>query len=71
VFVDAGVPDPSGSTPLAPPAFLDGLRELAVDGVLLPWAGWWDEDEMRELVPDDRLRAALTREMPARRGDGA
>lgn len=65
VFVDSGIPASTGETPLAPPAFLEHLRTLAVGGVLPPWSSWWGEDAMRDLVPDDALRAALTREMPS------
>jgi pimeloyl-ACP methyl ester carboxylesterase len=65
VFVDSGVPASTGDTPLAPPTFLDRLRALAVDGTLPPWSTWWGEDAMRELVPDDELRAELSREMPS------
>jgi hypothetical protein len=43
---------------------MDQLRALASDGVLPPWSSWFGEDAMRELVPDDRLRATLTEEMP-------
>jgi pimeloyl-ACP methyl ester carboxylesterase len=40
------------------------LRPLATDGVLPPWSKWFGEETMRELVPDDRSRAALEAEMP-------
>jgi len=65
IFVDSGVPARTGETPQAPPALLDHLRTLAVGGAMPPWSTWWDEDAMRELVPDEGLRAALTREMPS------
>jgi pimeloyl-ACP methyl ester carboxylesterase len=65
IFVDSGVPASTGETPAAPPAFLDDLRRLAVDRTLPPWSTWWGEDVMRELVPDEGLRAALVREMPS------
>jgi pimeloyl-ACP methyl ester carboxylesterase len=64
VFVDSALPPGSGSVGLAPPGFLDQLRALAVDGALPPWSSWFGEDAMRELVPDDRLRASLEDEMP-------
>jgi pimeloyl-ACP methyl ester carboxylesterase len=65
IFVDSRVPARTGETPLARPSFLDHLRTLAVDGLLPPWSTWWSEDSMRELVPDEALRSALTREMPS------
>jgi hypothetical protein len=40
------------------------LRGLATDGVLPPWSSWFGAEAMHELVPDDRLRAALEDEMP-------
>jgi hypothetical protein len=43
---------------------MEQLRALATDGVLPPWSSWFGEDAMRELVADERLRAALEREMP-------
>ena len=64
VFVDSFLPPASGSLRLAPPAFMDQLRALATDGVLPPWSSWFGEGEMRELLPDDRLRTALEDEMP-------
>jgi pimeloyl-ACP methyl ester carboxylesterase len=65
IFVDSRVPASRGETPAAPQPFLDHLRTLAVDGTLPPWSTWWGEDAMRDLVPDERLRAALVREMPS------
>ena len=64
VFVDSFLPPANGSLRLAPPGFMDQLRALASDGVLGPWSSWFGEDAMRELVPDDRLRATLEEEMP-------
>jgi pimeloyl-ACP methyl ester carboxylesterase len=65
IFVDSGVPASTGETPLAPPSLLDHLRTLAVGGTLPPWSTWWGEEAMRDLVPDEALRAALMREMPS------
>jgi hypothetical protein len=64
VFVDSFLPPASGSLALAPPGFMQQLRALAADGVLPRWSNWLGEDTMRELVADERLRAALEREMP-------
>jgi pimeloyl-ACP methyl ester carboxylesterase len=65
VFVDSGVPAKTGATAFMPARFLEGLRKLAVGGMLPPWSDWWCEETMRDLVPDEALRAALVREMPA------
>jgi pimeloyl-ACP methyl ester carboxylesterase len=65
IFVDSGVPAITGETPTAAPPFLDHLRSLAVDCTLPPWSSWWGEDAMRDLVPDEGLRAALVSEMPS------
>ena len=66
VFVDAALPDPSAEgkdTPLAPPAFLDFLQQLAdPEGVLPPWTRWWDD--ATDLFPDDLSREAVEREQP-------
>jgi pimeloyl-ACP methyl ester carboxylesterase len=64
VFVDSFLPPSAGSLVLGPPAFMDQLRAMATDRVLAPWSSWFGEDAMRELVPDERLRAALEAEMP-------
>jgi pimeloyl-ACP methyl ester carboxylesterase len=64
VFVDSLLPPPAGLLPLGPPSFMEQLRALATDGVLAPWSSWFDADTMRELVPDERLRAELEAEMP-------
>jgi pimeloyl-ACP methyl ester carboxylesterase len=64
VFVDSFLPPASGSLRLAPPGRMSQLRALASDGVLPPWPGWFGEEAMRELVPEERLRATLEEEMP-------
>jgi pimeloyl-ACP methyl ester carboxylesterase len=64
VFVDSFLPPAAGTLPLAPPAFMEQLRALATDDVLPPWSSWFGADAMRDLVADDRLRAALEAEMP-------
>jgi pimeloyl-ACP methyl ester carboxylesterase len=65
VLVDSDVPPKTGAAPFMPARFLEEFRKLAVDGVLPPWSEWWGEDVMRDLVPDDTLRADLVRETPA------
>jgi hypothetical protein len=64
VFVDSFLPPTAGRGELAPPALIDQLRALAVDGALPPWWTWFGADAMRELVPDEHLRTALQAEMP-------
>jgi hypothetical protein len=64
IFVDSFLPPSSGRVVLGPPAFMDQLRAMATDRVLAPWSSWFGEHAMRELVPDERLRAALEGEMP-------
>jgi pimeloyl-ACP methyl ester carboxylesterase len=64
IFVDSFLPPPAGGLPLGPPAFMDQLRAMATDGVLPRWSGWFGADAMRELVPDEELRAELEAEMP-------
>ncbi len=67
IFVDSGVPAVTGETPTTRRSFIGHLRALAVDGTLPPWSTWWGEGAMRDLVPDDELRALLEREMPSLR----
>ena len=63
VFVDAVLPPGRGRVPLAPPAFLDLLREKADGSGLLPvWTSWWDEAEVAGLFPNAEARARLERE---------
>lgn len=63
VFVDALVPPRHGRVPIAPPEVLDALRAKAdVDGVLPPWTGWWAEDEVAALFPDEGVRRQVERE---------
>jgi pimeloyl-ACP methyl ester carboxylesterase len=64
VFVDSRLPPPGGRVPLGSPAFMDQLRAMATDGLLPTWSRWFGLDAMRELVPDERLRADLEAEMP-------
>jgi hypothetical protein len=50
VFVDAGLPPPAGSVPLAPTALLDHLATLSgPDGRLPPWSEWWPPVEVAGL----------------------
>lgn len=63
VFVDALLPPPRGDLPLAPPAFLDFLRQKAdADGVLPVWTDWWEEQDVAALFPDNETRHRIERE---------
>jgi hypothetical protein len=63
VIADALDVEVAGS-PLGAPEFMDQLRAMATDGLLPTWSCWFGLDAMRELVPDERLRADLEAEMP-------
>jgi pimeloyl-ACP methyl ester carboxylesterase len=65
IFVDSFLPPPAGRLPLGPPAFMEQLRPMATAGALPPWSRWFGADAMRQLVPDERLRADLEAEMPS------
>jgi hypothetical protein len=66
VLVDALLPHPGRSwAQTVPDAFADMLKAQAVDGLLPPWPEWWGEERMRDLVPDDELRAAFVQACPA------
>jgi len=58
VFVDAALPTASSTTPLAPPAFLEFLTELADEqGMLPPWTRWWGTDaDLDALFPSAQWR---------------
>ncbi len=64
VFVDSRLPPPGGRVLLGAPAFMDQLRAMATDGLLPTWSRWFGADMMRELVPNEGLRAQLEAEMP-------
>ena len=64
VFVDAILP-PAGTVYEVPDALRMLLDSLpVVDGVLPPWDEWWPPEALRELVPDDAVRAAVVAELP-------
>jgi pimeloyl-ACP methyl ester carboxylesterase len=64
IFVDAALPPPSGTAPVAPPELLALLRDKASDGLLPCWSDWWDEEEVAALFPDQAIRQAVTEEQP-------
>jgi hypothetical protein len=61
VHIDAALPPASGeAVPMAPPAMLEHLTELADDdGLLPPWSRWWPDEDFAEVLPDDAQRADL------------
>lgn len=66
VLLDALLPHPGRSwAGTVPEAFATRLREGAVDGKLAPWPQWWGHARMRELLPDDELRAEFVSACPA------
>jgi hypothetical protein len=64
VFVDADIPPDTGEASLMPADLLAALRAMAVDGLLPPWSEWFGPEAMGELVPDAKLRALITAELP-------
>ena len=64
LFVDAGVPAQSGSTPVVETQFLDVLRGKAVDGRLPRWTDWWDDADVAPLFDDPLIRQTVTAEQP-------
>ncbi len=63
VYVDAALPGPGADTAMAPERFLDFLRGLAGEDLLLPpWTLWWDE--MDHLFPDPSVRTAVEAQQP-------
>lgn len=66
VFVDAILPTATGGpVPLAPPAFLNFLRDKAdADGLLPPWTAWWDDADVAPLFPDADTRTRVEQQQP-------
>jgi pimeloyl-ACP methyl ester carboxylesterase len=64
IFVDAALPPPSGSVPVAPPELLALLRRKASGGLLPQWTDWWDEEDVAPLFPDQETRQAVIQEQP-------
>lgn len=71
VFLDAGIPYGRGATRSTllrgeDQSFADDLDALLAAGGAFPT---WDDDDLRDLVPDDELRAALVRSLRPRGQD--
>jgi len=71
VFLDAGVPHGRSATRASllrgeDPSFADVLDDVLAHGGAFPT---WSEDDLREDVPDDALRAALVASLRPRRAD--
>jgi hypothetical protein len=66
VYVDALLPHPGRSWfDSAPPELGARLRALAGGGTTLPpWHEWFPADVVAALLPDERMRAAFTAEVP-------
>ena len=64
IFVDAGLPSLSGSTPVAPPELLEFLRPKVGDGRLPPGTAWWDDEDVAPLFPNAETRRAVAAEQP-------
>jgi hypothetical protein len=63
VFVDAVLPAGNGPVRVAPAALIEAVRELADDdGVLPAWTGWWPEDDIAPLFPDEAVRRRVEKE---------
>ncbi|GIV97270.1 MAG: hypothetical protein KatS3mg057_1927 [Herpetosiphonaceae bacterium] len=57
VFVDARLPEKHTSLfDTTPPDLTDYLRSTAQGGWLPPWAEWFGEHALREVIPDDEVR---------------
>ena len=63
VFVDAAIPECVGEAKLDP-VVVDGLRPLAVEGVLPPWSVWLGEGALERLIPNREMRAWVEAELP-------
>jgi len=62
-FVDAVLPPPEGTVPVAPPTLVSHLGEKAdSDGVLPGWTEWWDPDQLAGLFPSAEVRARVEQE---------
>ena len=63
VFVDAQLPIPKPRS-AAPDAWVEGLRGLAVDGILPRWDQWFPPGAFESLIPEPAMRAAFIANCP-------
>jgi hypothetical protein len=65
IFVDATLPHPGRSRfDALPAAAAAQVQAIAVDGWAPAWPSWWSDGQLRELVPDAQLRAAVQAQCP-------
>ncbi|SDX99205.1 hypothetical protein SAMN05444365_101313 [Micromonospora pattaloongensis] len=64
IFVDAALPSPSGSTPVATPEFLEFLRPKVTGGRLPQWTAWWDDADIAPMFPNAEVRTVVSAEQP-------
>jgi hypothetical protein len=64
VFVDAGLPARTGTTPVVPPGMVQALRAKATDGRLPPWSTWWEPSDVERMFPDAATQRAVSAEQP-------
>lgn len=66
VFLDAGLPHPGKSWfETAPRELAAKLRGHARHGKVPPWHRWWPRETLAAMLPDERMRLALTSELSA------
>lgn len=59
VFADAGLPRPSGPTPVVDAGFLPYLRQIACEGTVPPWPQWFPDADPADLFPTEAAKAAV------------
>lgn len=65
VFADASIPPVDApDVDVAPAAFMDELRAMAIDGVLPRWGDWWPEAVTAGLYPNASTRRLVGAEEP-------
>lgn len=65
VFVDAVLPGPGRTTPVAPADLAESLAARADAAGLLPrWSDWWPAEEIAALFPDEATRRTVEAGQP-------
>jgi pimeloyl-ACP methyl ester carboxylesterase len=59
VFADAGLPSPSGPTPVVDAGFLPYLRQIAREDTVPAWSQWFPGEDPAEVYPTPEARAAV------------